>query len=684
MGEHEHNSKTGRKQDTCLLVAALVVGLAGTLNRFGTDRITWPAVACLAGAMLLAARPVAGLFRRGKILSAQRGRVVALLVGIHLIATCFFFPPEDLGNGRPVITLDHALHYYQVERARRVFWRSLRLNAYDPFFMAGYPGGTVFDLDSKGVELWSSLLGFIDTARTFKMFIFLAHFLIVTSLYFGCRRLQFSFRESVLACLVFLCFWHWGRPYAGHFRFAGMFAYVFVSHLSLYLVGLFRDLLDEKPVKRFYLLGPLAFFIHPTAGVLLPVPFVAMFLVERFGRRLTGRRPGWTMRLVPKLLLWLVLVILVNAVWLVPFLRYLDIKTSSETFFQIGGVQELAGLVLKPGNLPALLLLLLAATGLVSLWRQRRLTAAVATASAGLFLMFLAGFGVYLPVFDQMEPGRFLLPVFVFLAPPAGTGCSILIGRVSGLAHSRPAVRALRLMAVMLLIAFPAAASLVSARAYYRHTLSTTFPPAVQDLIAAVQDHTNSSGRLMIEDGPAWTYGNCHLPSVLPLFTSVEQIGGPYPYTFIKHHFSSFQLDCTFGWPLSEVDPARLEAFLKLYKVKWILTATEEGRSYIERLSSVQPLWSSKQYVLWRYPDGLDSNLWEGITVRADYDLIEVAIELRPGRPPADNILLSYHWDKGLRVSPPARIHQVRQLDDPVPLILLEPNQAREIKITYH
>jgi len=683
MEEHQHKLKTGQKQDTCLLVAALILGITGSLNSFGIYEITWPAVVFLAGAALLAARPVARMFRRGKILKVYRRRIVALLFGIHLIGTCFFFPPEDLLNDRPVLTLDHALHYYQVERSREVFRSSLQLHVYDPFFMAGYPGGTIFDLDSKGVGLWSALLVFVDTARSFKLFIFMAHFLILASLYFGCRRLKYSFRESVLASLLFLVYWHWGRPYAGDFRFAGMFAFVFISHLSLYLVGLFRAFLNEEPVKRFYILGPMAFCIHPTAGVLLPVPFLALFLAAR-RRRPVGRRAEWARRLAPKLLFWFLLVVLFNAVWLVPFFRYLDIKTSSEVFFQIGGIHELARLIVKPGNLPVLALLFFSVVGLVSLWRQGRFTTATASASAGIFLLFLAGYGVYLPVFDQMEPGRFLFPALVFLAPPAGAGLSVVLYRATELFRPRPVSRALRLAAVLLLVICIPAVSLLSSRAYYRHTLCTTFRPDVQALIAALQEHTDTSGRLMMEDGPACNYGNCHLPSILPLFTSVEQIGGPYPYTFIEHHFSSFQVDCTLGRPLAQVEPDRLENYLNLYNVKWILTATPESRAYIARLPSIRPLWSAKKFVLWQRTAEANQSLYAGVTVRASYNLIEVTIEPQPGRPPPDNILLSYHWDRGLRVTPPARISQVMYLGDPVPMILLEPNQAREIKITYH
>ena len=65
-------------------------------------------------------------------------------------------------------------------------------------------------------------------------------------------------------------------------------------------------------------------------------------------------------------------------------------------------------------------------------------------------------------------------------------------------------------------------------------------------------------------------------------------------------------------------------------------------------------------------------------TVDAGYNRIDVRLDAV-----ADTVRLKYHWDKGLKVTPPARISSVYQMDDPVPHILLEPNGATEVVITY-
>ncbi|RPJ55487.1 MAG: hypothetical protein EHM12_12115, partial [Dehalococcoidia bacterium] len=154
-----------RRSDRLLLAAAAAAGVAASSRSFGVGGVTPAALGLICAAVLLSIWPAARLFSGGVLQEKNAGTVLAVLFGCHLVGTLFFFPPEDLVNDRPVLTLDHAVHYYQVERSREVTGGSMRLYAYDPWFMAGFPAGTVQDIDSKGVEAWCSILRFVDTAR---------------------------------------------------------------------------------------------------------------------------------------------------------------------------------------------------------------------------------------------------------------------------------------------------------------------------------------------------------------------------------------------------------------------------------------------------------------------------------------------------------------------------------------
>jgi hypothetical protein len=672
-----------RTRDFWLLGVAVAMGFASAARGLGGRGIALPA-ALLGGAMLLALGPLLRLVRSWDESGARgRGIVPAILI-CHAIATLYFFPPEDIINNRPVLTLDHAVHFYEVARGKDVFWNSFRLDAYDPYFLAGYPGGVVFEIDTIGVGLWCALLRFIDTARSFKLFVLCAHLLAAITIYAGCRRLRFDAEESAFGTVAFLAYWHWGRPYAGDFRYAGMFAYLFVCHLSLYVAGLFRSFVEGARMIRFYIVGALSFLVHPTAAVLLPVPFIAIYCVERCRGAGGETRRGGDGLLVAKFVGWCLIVLAVNAFWLVPFFRYLNIKTASESFFQIDGIRGLLALLLKPGDLPALVLIALAAIGSGGLARRGRGADAIAPAVSSAFFLFIAAFGTRLPLVNQMEPGRFLVPAFVFMTPLAGAGLRWV---VEGIRGARGALRIVRspgsAVAMILLLSMPVF-GLVESRAFYRHTLSTTLTPEMTGAIEAIRSHADRSGRVMVEDGPAWAYGDSHFPSMIPLFTGIEQIGGPYPFMFIKHGFATFQTRMTMGMPLRELPPDTLRGYIDLYNIRWILTATPECAAYVAALPYAKALWSSKPLALYGVETPYSGFASEpGVTVRSSYDTVLVSIARRAGQEPPHSMTLKYHWDPGLRVSPPCRISPVRRLRDPVPFIFLETQGRREATITF-
>jgi hypothetical protein len=662
--------------DRILLGIALILGITATLRSFGTGEITVYAAAFLSAGVLLALRPMIRLIRESDETASRRGMILAVIFGAHLIATLFFFPPEDIINSRPVTSLDHSLHYQQAVRAREIFGESYRLHAYDPYFMAGYPGGTVFDIDSKGVELWCVFTGFIGTARTYKLYILIGYLLLPFTVYAGSRKLGYSFKESVLSILALLAFWHWGRPYAGEFRFAGMFSFLIVCHLSLYIMGLFRSVLREEKARAFWLAGPLAFLVHPTMTVLLPAPFLALFLVER--KRIPSGKVHrkWELKVLAKLVAWCLLVIAVNAIWLVPFFRYLDIKVASETFFQIDGIQGLLGILVKPGNLPALLLVALAITGLVHLVRSGRSGDAAGPAAGSIFLIIIAAFGIYIPVFDQMEPGRFLVPALILMAPLAGAGLKNIFTSISFMRRAGTAIL------LAMLISSPVF-GLLSSRAWYRHTVSTTLTPEVEELIDALKRFTEPSGRLMIEDGPAWNYGDSFIPAIIPQFTGVEQIGGPYPWVFIIHNFTNFHMCTAMERSLPEMGKERLRQYIDLYNISWILTSTPDCREFFEGFLDQAPIWSSRHFSLWK-AEQADGSLEErGITVVSSYDRLSVTLKRdEEGRLP-QRVLLPYHWDPGLYVDPPSVLTREQRMEDPVPFIILEPHGKSEILIEF-
>jgi hypothetical protein len=646
----------------CLIAGTFValVSLEGSAARFGVGGIAGGLG--IASALLLAAFALyipAGSIRR------NAKRILLLLALIHLLSTFLFFPPDGIVNGRPVYTLDHPIHYYQVETTRRVFWKHLRLDFYDPYFMAGYPAGSLFDLDTKGAELFAALLPFVNAARALKLFIILAYLSIPFTVYGASRMLGLAVEESILATVFALVFWHNGRPYASDFRFAGMFAFIFTSHLCLYLVGLFKRFIERRGSLPFFIVGPVAFLIHPTAAVILPVPFVATAAAAR------GRIDG---KLIARFLAWCGLVIVVNSIWLVPMFRFMGFKTPSQTYFQLGGVVDALRIVLRPECLPAVALIVASIAGMVMLVRSGRHEAALPCATGGLALFLAAAYGLRVPGLDQMEPGRFLLSMFFFLAPPAGVPAAALLG---SLARRGSAMRVAAVVVFWTALLSPLWFSFASSKIRHKHQITTVMPVYARELVEVLAKRVDAGGRLMIEDGPAALYGNGHLPGMLPLLTGVEQIGGPYPHTFLAHHYAAFQSDRAFGKPLG-ADGSGLADEIRRYDVHWIVSATAKTEELLSRTPGLEITWASPRYKLWRVstPSGWSDHGF--VKVRARIDRLEVEMEGAP-----EQVVLKYHWSDRLLAESPAEIFPVPAGEDPVPFIGMKPHGAERVVIHY-
>ncbi len=646
-------------------VAAAVI-LASTFEAGVFQRnLTLRAVVMCAG-MIPAALVLLRLAPGGVVDHRNRRRFFLAVLVVHILATLYFFPLSDIVNDRPVVTLDHSFHYYQAVRAREVFWETFRIDRYDPYFMAGYPGGTIFDLDMKGAETFCAFFPLVGVARALKLFILFAYLTMIPVIYWGSRMQGFRIGESTLGLLVFLAFWHWGRPYAGDFRYAGMFSFVFASHLGFLLVGLLRQVARGRWVKTFFGLGPLTFLIHPTAVVMLPVPFAVSLGIDR---RLWSRRK-WLI-----LAAWCAAVLVLNVMWLRPFFEYVWMKTTTEIYYQIHGLGGLASILLKPTCLIALAMIGLAVTGAVRLIRDRRLATALPAAAAAFFLFLMAGWGVYLPGVNQLEPGRFLLSAFIFLAPLAGAGAMTAASAVSSALPFDRLRRILRPTALVSMVLVILPLSLLESKSFYHHTVKTTLTPEVAALVDSVMARVHPPGRLMIEDSEAMYYGDTHLPALLPLMTGVEQIGGPYPHTFLLYYFTSFRWEETFGRPMEEWDAESLGGYLELYDVRWILTATGRSGEVLSRLVGRPADWTQAPYALWRL--GGDRGRVPPV-VRSSINRLEVH-----GGGHLGGYFINYHWVPGLEASGNAVIRPVHRRDDPIPFIYVEPNGDEFVTITY-
>jgi hypothetical protein len=633
-----------------------------TLDSLFAPYPLWLRAAALCPGLVVAGWCLARTLSAGRVEIDTRLRWLFMLAGIHIVATLFFFPAQHLFDARPIITADHAVHYAQCLRSRAVFWQSFRLDCYSPYFMAGYPAGTIFDVDMKGAELFTALIP-IHTATALKLFILIAYLSMLPSVYRGARMLGFRVDEAVLAVMLLLVYWHWGRPYASDFRYVGMFSFVFATHAVVYVTGLVRRFVNGDRGRALFILGPIAFSVHVLSIVMAVVPMGTALVAER--ARMTRRR-------AELLFLWALVVVFANALWILPLIRFLPYKVPSEAFYQLHSAHQVVRLLFAPTGWIATAVLLLAACGSARLFRAGRLEDAAPSFVSTLVMLVFATFGTRIPGINQLEPGRFLFSAIVFSSPLAGAGAVWLIEAVSARFTPRAAARLRTALMVALALA-PLPLAMLDAKAYYHHTLSVDLPPRVERLRALLVANLHGRGRLLIEEGSAVAYGGFFLPALLPSQTHIEQIGGPYPQVPLIYHRTSFDDDTFLGRPFAQWSPDEVRARLDFLRVRWAVTATEKAGAFVATIPGVSLRWEDGTLRFWEFAGMIDR-----VAVRARYNHIEA--DLAVG---SKSVVLPYHWVDGLKADDGNQIVPVLRDDDPVPFICVRRVAATPVVIRY-
>jgi hypothetical protein len=84
-----------------------------------------------------------------------------------------FLKPGDIFSPSPIYTDDYAMHFSQCLSTARFFSSAGKCWGYDPFFLAGYPAGTLVNADNKAWEIFFLLLSFLPEGLAFKLYLML-------------------------------------------------------------------------------------------------------------------------------------------------------------------------------------------------------------------------------------------------------------------------------------------------------------------------------------------------------------------------------------------------------------------------------------------------------------------------------------------------------------------------------
>ncbi len=593
---------------------------------------------------------------------------VTLLPSInwHMLGLALFVSWNDVLHNPPIHYTDYAFHYAEVVAARH-FLEANQLWGYDPFFHAGFPGGTLFNADNKGIELasWALARLGIPLPQAFDMLVLSLIALAPFCVYLAARILKLSPRAAGLAQLMALALWY-GDPTVRWMWQGGTFAFAAAALGSLAVAAAFWHWAGQRERTTgsqilWFGLGPLLFWLHPWTFFTLVVPLGT-------GTALSWSRWTWRARLV--VLLWVVWVLLLNWPWLSLILRFMDTKTSSAQFLQ-GGLSQLLADLQAPHTALRLAVLGLAVVGLWA-WRRNSQSWWLPASANLVALLMLAYVSVYLGG-AELQPYRFVMPALMLGTLPAADG-------VVRIGERAPRHALLLLAAFGLIAALPLYRGRPQGRLQADGTPAEYLSgprPAEQAVCHTLQRLDLQSGRVLTND---WRLG-----AYLPVCSSAQVIGGPFLWVFTIYGYANASLDDLFSRPIASLSLADMKSLLAQYNVRWVVINT-----------SVAP----KAYTLaeWqRDHPGL-------LTALVTHDIFEVHTVQQPAswffqgtgqvmatynrlevrNASLDGLLLKYHWLDSLRAEPLLPLRPVYVGQDPVPFIAVDNGSVSDFVIVQH
>jgi hypothetical protein len=496
------------------------------------------------------------------------------------------------------------------------------------------------------------------------------------TMYFAARNF-FAADDSktlIAAVAALLGTIYWWNSLPREMFFYGMIGFPVASYFSVLGASLFYRLAVSPSSPRWVHLGWLLFAVlilplHVQSIVIFLPPMIALLAAQP--RLMTSRILLWTGAAVA-------LSALVNSPWLIPAFHHrgddvaaaiveqlpLFASTHPFTFFldYLGpqGYWTFRPSIIEKGF--RLSLLLLGALGIWKIIQSEKGPLGIMLASALTVLFLLAYFGALWPVIKPWQPLRFKLPFDLFLVIGAAY-CVGLWLAASAAARSRltPLLLAGGLIALVV--------NLVQTESTGKLQLRSRMTPSLEAITDWIARETPSDGRVLFEesgDETGFIYDGIYLSSLVPHLTGRQLIGGPINLYNDRHHFAEFHSGQMFKRDVRTLTDNELLAYLRLYNIGAVVAFHPAS---LRRLQAIPGLVTVEQRIgpvhLMKVNQPLSWFMAGEGKINAGLNRLELS-ELR-----GNEVILKYHWVKGLTASPPAKIEQVKMLDDPIPFIKL-------------
>ncbi len=611
------------------------------------------------------------------------GRYRQLVAGaclLHLVLVLFYLSPSRVFSPEPILRMDYAHHFHQVATVVEAMTTEGRHWAYDPSFCAGYPAGTLFDVDMKLFELLAYLLTRLGVGLglAYNCLILLFFLAMPAVLWRSCRNFELTPAGTVAALFTGVLFWHSYRIILV-FNSSGV-SFVFASYWALLTASVLYRLLKRPRASTYVWLAAalaLGLAIHITMPILLAGPVAAVYF-SRWRRVSLGQNAI--------LALLVAAATAANAWWIATVVRFYPMRVVT-AFWEGPRISDLLASFVD-FETPDLILAALGLWGFLALRATHRGFAAAGLVSVAYFYA-LANLTAGVPWLNTLEVGRFAVPFGIF----AMLGLSV--ATAEGVAKLQLGELAARASPPVVLISLLFAAQLLAPRSLIDDGFSSA-GKAFAPLVGWLEENTSRDARIAyLDDSPGPATG-----AKLRYYLDRELIGGPFSQLNMVHSYASFTPYRFFDVPLLEVTRDDLARYAERFNVKWLIATTDEtcamfsamapvatrvGRFSPGRVSDTGGAFSPfKRF--WQERGRLRFCIFE-IDRRADYFLEgsgEVTarlnrIEVRGAS--TGGVVLKYHWLDALAVEPSLPLHEHRIEGQPVGFIAVDNGETADFVV---
>jgi len=604
--------------------------------------------------------------------------VLVLALIFQFLCLIYWLPFSSFKEDTPILNDDYPYHYSQMVAVINFSKEDGKMWGYNPFLLAGYPAPLFFGLDQMAWELFVYMLSFLPLGVSFKLYVALFLILFPFFCYFAGRNVGIKENECIIALILGVLIFYIPMIYEYKYPIVGgaamlsygMVSYVFLCYLSIYVLSILYNFLENGRTSQYILLfifAPLLCLTHALAPLLLVIPILIMLLL--YSDKLRGKN----YLLLTMLCIWTVTI---NSYWIIPVFKFLVYKESTASATVWASKNPYLPYQFFIKNLLSkdvfyTSVFIFGLVGLFFLYKDAKLKIAIPLLGQTVFMFFLCFYGGFLPFVENLHPHRFMLPLYLFLIFP----CAITIHKII----ARPFLKILFFLLFAFYLSNPLYTFLVKPlflEDYY--LLKTEVPENVKELSGWVIKNTNSNERILLEDTKSQMhhpppYFNSHFASLLPIYTKREFLAGPIPTPkenpYMTHTFSTFRQGELFWRDLDSFSLAELRSYFDLYNINWIICWSTISRNFFKRYPEYLKFTESIDgffiYKVSRSPSFFFKGEGE---IASTYN----RLFLKNIKPQDNEIVIKYHWMKYLKTEPELKVERVMLLDDPVGFIKIK------------